>query len=413
MNPFLSELRKPQPYETGPDAIRRVCSAEETLAKVRPFFPQFGITRIAPITGLDKIGIPCVAVVRPAARSLAVSLGKGVSLAAAKTSGVMEAIELYHGEHASVHLVYESEADLGREHRVASTKTIPKTKSSRYLEDCPILWTASVNICTGNSVYVPFEVVHANALVPAPGGSGCFLSTSNGLSSGNTLGEAVLHGLCEVVERDATALWEVRSAEEKRNSFIDLDSTSSIIRRLVADCEAANMDVALWDTTSDIGIPAFLCEIVERDNPNRKITAFTGMGCSVSRESAAIRAITEAAQCRLALIAGSRDDLYREEYASDADGLRKNGRYTEFSTSKGKAFCDVQDHATQDISSDIQVCQSLLTGAGFDELLVIDLSKPKFQVPVVRVVIPGLEGPDDEPDCEPGERVSAILSGDA
>ena len=52
-----------------------------------PCSPRMGITRIANVTGLDRIGIPVVMVVRPNARSVAVSQGKGLTLAAAKASG--------------------------------------------------------------------------------------------------------------------------------------------------------------------------------------------------------------------------------------------------------------------------------------------------------------------------------------
>lgn len=80
---------------------RRLVSAEETLARVKPLFPLFGITRVANVTGLDTIGIPVVMVNRPNSRGLAVSQGKGVTLAAAKASAVMESIESWHAERAS------------------------------------------------------------------------------------------------------------------------------------------------------------------------------------------------------------------------------------------------------------------------------------------------------------------------
>ena len=57
-----------------------------------------GITRIANVTGLDRIGIPVVMVCRPNARSIAVSQGKGLDMDAAIVSGLMESAELYHAE---------------------------------------------------------------------------------------------------------------------------------------------------------------------------------------------------------------------------------------------------------------------------------------------------------------------------
>jgi ribosomal protein S12 methylthiotransferase accessory factor YcaO len=53
-------------------------TAEEALDRLKPLLPEFGITRIADVTGLDTIGIPVMTVVRPLARSLSVSQGKGL-----------------------------------------------------------------------------------------------------------------------------------------------------------------------------------------------------------------------------------------------------------------------------------------------------------------------------------------------
>src|SRR5690348_13948976 len=57
----------------------RTVEPEETLRKTIPLMPAMGITRIANITGLDRIGLPVVLVTRPNSRSLAVSQGKGLS----------------------------------------------------------------------------------------------------------------------------------------------------------------------------------------------------------------------------------------------------------------------------------------------------------------------------------------------
>ena len=77
----------------------RCRDAASTLAWVRPMLPQFGITRLANVTGLDRIGIPVWMCIRPNGRSLSVSQGKGVTAELAQASAVMESIELYHAEH--------------------------------------------------------------------------------------------------------------------------------------------------------------------------------------------------------------------------------------------------------------------------------------------------------------------------
>ena len=61
-------------------------------------FPRFGITRLAEVTGLDRIGIPVWMAIRPNSRTLAVSQGKGLTDAAAQASALMEAAEIASAE---------------------------------------------------------------------------------------------------------------------------------------------------------------------------------------------------------------------------------------------------------------------------------------------------------------------------
>src|SRR5918994_7932914 len=80
----------------------------ETLEQLLPIKHRFGITRVANVTGLDRIGLPVVLATRPNSRSVAVSQGKGTSLEAAKASAVMEAIELWHAENFLRPMIYSS-----------------------------------------------------------------------------------------------------------------------------------------------------------------------------------------------------------------------------------------------------------------------------------------------------------------
>src|SRR5215472_11804098 len=92
----------------------RALEPAQTLAKLRPLMGAFGITRIANLTGLDRTGIPVVMVCRPNARSSAVFHGKGVDMASANASGVMEAIETWHAEHMALPLRLGSANELSR-----------------------------------------------------------------------------------------------------------------------------------------------------------------------------------------------------------------------------------------------------------------------------------------------------------
>src|SRR4051812_35005545 len=87
----------PKGFRAG---THRCVSPAETVARLRPHLAGMGITRVANVTGLDVIGIPVVMVCRPNSRSLSVSQGKGLDLDAARASGLMESVEMFHAERA-------------------------------------------------------------------------------------------------------------------------------------------------------------------------------------------------------------------------------------------------------------------------------------------------------------------------
>jgi len=183
------------------DGTHRMVSPDETVARLQPLLPAFGITRVANVTGLDRIGVPVVMVCRPNSRSIAVSQGKGLTLAAAKASGLMEAAEGFHAERIEQPLRLGSSHELARTLPLADVEGLPSRRDSRWHPDLQILWIEATDLNLDQRVWVPYEVVHSNYTHPLPTGSGCFAATTNGLASGNHLLEAICHAICEVVER--------------------------------------------------------------------------------------------------------------------------------------------------------------------------------------------------------------------
>ncbi len=290
-------------------------SLDYTLKRALRLAPVMGITRIANVTGLDTVGIPVVMVCRPNSRSVAVSQGKGIDLASARASGVMEAVELYHAETITLPLRLATYEELRYQHSMVEVHELPRRSTSRFHPNLRILWCEGRELLSGAHVLVPYELVHTNYTTPLPDGHGCFLASSNGLASGNELIEAISHAICEVVERDATTLWKLRK-EEKQNDRLDLDSVDApICQEILRKLERAGLSVAVWDITSDIRIATFACNIVPRDdNALWHRAVASGFGCHPAREIALIRALTEAAQTRLTLISGLRDDFRRDTY---------------------------------------------------------------------------------------------------
>ena len=394
-------------YRSG---THRLVPPAQTLARVRPLLPVMGITRIASIGGLDRLGIPVVMACRPNSRSIAVAQGKGLDLDAAKASAAMEAIETWHAETIEAPLQLASFDELRFRSRLCDVSRLPMPADSRVHPDLRILWIAGEDLLGGGPIWLPYELVHTDYTLPATAGSGCFVADTNGLASGNHLAEAILHGLCEVIERDATALWTLSAPEAQARRCVEPESIDDPGCRLVLDRFAeADLDVRIWETTTDVGVAAFICLIAGR-NPDDADPEF-GAGCHPDRGIALLRALTEAAQARTTFIAGSRDDMGWDLYARDARAERVAACAGLLQTAPQRRFGDTPSRAAETVAEDVEQTLSRLAAVGIDEVAVVDLSKPSFRIPVVRVVIPGLEGAlhEDAGGAVPGERARAVL----
>jgi len=386
----------------------RARTPEATLQRIAPLMARLGITRVAELTGLDRIGIPVMAAYRPDARSVAVSLGKGATAAAARVSAAMESIELWHAEHPLLERHWGSADQLGANQRLADWRSLPMGGPA-FDAVTPTAWVGSMSLLDGQPLLVPYEVVHTDGSVPEPAGSGCFLCTSNGLASGNDEAEAQVHALCELVERDAVTLWRVRQAGGS-TVIARRSVTHTGCRELIERFEAVGLSVLLHDATTDIGLPVVLCTVLdEQSDPALQM----GMGCHPSRDVAVSRALTEAAQSRLTLISGARDDMFRERYAPTtraADLVLQFKAWADIAQRPDRAVAIecLPDLATDTLEGDRDLVVALLRARGLHPCWV-DLGQPGIGVAVGRAVVPGLEPPSDPAAYQPGRRARAAL----
>ncbi|HYD18370.1 MAG TPA: YcaO-like family protein, partial [Patescibacteria group bacterium] len=303
---------------------------------------------------------------------------------------------------ASYEEMYERALDISR---------LPRYYDTELDSHRRILWVEGVDLFTNQQKWSPFEVVHADYAVDAPSGNG-FVSSSNGLSSGNNHHEAIIHGLCEVIERDALTLWTISTAEKQFARKIRLDSVTE--RRAIEILDrffAADIAVGIWDITSDTGVPAFLCRTLPNEPDVSGARPASGMGCHLSRDVALLRALTEAAQSRLTFISGARDDMPRSDYGKYLSAEAHAKWLAQIEMQGSRNLRRIASLETQTFDHDIAVLLDSLRRAGIREAVAVDLTIDGLNIPVTRVVVPGLEGILSRKGTVPGERAGRLLPG--
>lgn len=388
----------------------RATSPRRTLNRLRPLLPLAGITRLARVTELDTVGIPVYQAVRPNSHNLSVSQGKGLTRAQARISAVMEAVENYHAENIELPATRASIGEMrGRLHyapnQLATTCTqveavyrdstydalAPPIGESRFLTDkLQLEWWPATNLVTGQQSWVPRQLCDLNFSVGEEFDVYPFRATSNGLASGNALVEALIHGLCEVIERDSFVRNAGVRADPHRHirpESVESEVPAIVIGRL----QRAGLSPSILDVTGDMGIPCFDVELREPDRPT-----FQGFGCHPFRDTALVRALTEAAQSRLAHIAGTRDDLFRHTYQrpetlSDID-LPFDEVVTKMPDPQGhySGCCNLPGTDWKQMLSELVSRIERFTGTA---PVAIDLRREEFGIPVTMVIAPGLLSP--------------------
>ncbi len=379
-------------------------SAAETLRSLQMRMRQFGITRVADITGLDRIGIPVAIAIRPKARSVTVSQGKAADLVSAKIAALMEAIEVWHAENIHAPLVLASIGEVKIWEKGCDVDRLPAGMRSRT-DDTRLLWIEGENLVTSEPKLVPFEMVHADYASPVKPGHGIFPASTNGLASGRDRSAAAVAAICEVIERDALSVWHQLSLPARSATRIDLSTIDDPACLWAAERFAkAGLELAVWDVTSDLAVPTFLALIYEASGQRRSHVGL-GSGSHPDRSVALLRALTEAAQTRLTYISGSRDDLEAQEFTDFgqaqkrqlADDLLRAGP-------PRRAVADGPSFSSGTAQANLDWLVARLTASGLTEIVAVDLAKEAIGIPVVRVVVPGLEAPHDDPGYVPGLR---------
>ncbi|WP_205926059.1 YcaO-like family protein [Rhizobium sp. P38BS-XIX] len=370
----------------------RACPAEETLRRIEPHLPTHGITRLARLTDLDRLGIPVWQAVSPNARSIVIHNGKGIADIDAKVSAAMEALERATAGMPALDDLTSNRARLIADgHRVDALPALIAAGQADIADDENIDWVETHDLIAGHAVWVPLDAVKLDRTVSNPR----FWQSSDGLASGNTVIEATLHGLLERIERDATVLWNVSSLKQRMETCLDPASFDDpIVTELMARIENAGLMLRLFDITSDIDVPVVLAllgpaDIGTTSRSYRYFDVTLGCGAHPSPLRAAIRAITEAAQSRLTFISGGRDDIDPKSFLQ------------ELPRDVGACF---QAHPKRTVTPRaalpsgaealLQLTIDRLKSAGIGSAMALRLSSGSLPFAVAKILVPQLENPD-------------------
>ena len=382
-----------------------------TLQRVLPILNTVGITRVANITGLDQVGVPTWMIVRPLARSLTVSQGKAATHELAKLSGIMESIEMYHAEHVTPPGEWAPLSQFAKMDDYVDPALLAVRSDATLDFESEIYWVQGHDIVSGRPKWIPHELFDADCTKRSK--NPIFCQSSNGLSSGNSVEESILHGLCEVIERDQVSFWLETAQYTKRiaNTLVSLDSVDHpICLSLINKCREAALDVLIWYATTNIDIPVFTCTVADRAGRTFYPIRTSGHGCHPLKSVALSRAITEALQSRLTHIAGTRDDMFWDDYLQGEFlcGLEANKSWlNKLLLSEGaidyRTLPDVETYTT--ICDLLEHVKNRLIAAHCDTIIFVDLFQESFGIPVTYVCVPKLEQKIVGPMYVPGTRM--------
>ncbi|HEX2688765.1 MAG TPA: YcaO-like family protein, partial [Kofleriaceae bacterium] len=298
-------------------------------------------------------------------------------------SALMESLETWSAEHLALPVVHGSWRAL--RDRAIDVRALPRPRG-RLDRDARWRWVEGWDLVANRPVLVPEQAVTLDTTFRTPP---VFAVSSNGLASGNLLVEAIVHGLCEVIERDAEAAWR-RTGSDRR---IVLDSIADpACRALIDRITQAGARVFVWDVAgaegATAGVPVIGAAIMQDPSEPawRTLGFYQGFGAHWRPEIAIARALTEAVQTRLTYIAGARDDFFPFDYERATDPELLAALWQRFGApcDEPVAFGDLPQMTARTLGE--ALARLVATQR---QVIAVDLTHPALGVPVVKVIVPG------------------------
>lgn len=303
-------------------------------------------------------------------------MGKGATPSQSEASALMELMERF----SFFSFIRQTDFPVFRYGEVESEAVSPEAlklslhDDSTPLETCreflrefPMRWARGYNLTRGREQWIPIDWFY-------------LINEYNGPAAGNTMEEAVLQSLCEVVERHVGS---IISHEKRPTPAIDLDSLrdpASI--ELVEKFKKCGIKLFIRDFSLDTGIPTVGAFAYDPSTfPEKSELVFTA-GTTSNPEKSLCRALTEVAQ-----LAGDfesrtsyRPTLPKYETMEEAAYLMEDGGTTPIT-----ALPNLDD---DNLRIEIEGCVAALARIGLD-VFVIDATRADLQVPAAYTIVPG------------------------
>ncbi|MCX7823017.1 MAG: YcaO-like family protein [Syntrophobacterales bacterium] len=369
-------------YRYDQDKVR---SPEETIAWVKERFRLSGYDILMQTVRIDsgRLGIP-VYISRCGEDAKVIigtrkQMGKGATPAQSEASALMELSERF--SFFSYMKTRKHFRALGSEvlddaialrHLLMSIhdEVTPEDLVREFIKDLPLRWVPALSVWEGVDRWVPIDWFY-------------LINEYNGPAAGNTIEEAVVQSLCEVVERHVGS---VISAEKLVVPLIDPNTVSSEAgRELLRKYRAHNISLFLRDFSLDTGIPSV--GVLAYDPvtfPQQSEIVFT-VGTTTDPETSLCRALTEVAQ-----LAGDFQNRTSYKPTFPKYGSLEEASYLISSVNVPIiSIKDMPSLSNDDLLREIeQMVQVLRERKGWD-LFVVNVTHPLLDVPTVYSIIPG------------------------
>jgi len=305
-------------------------------------------------------------------------MGKGATPDQAEASAVMELAErfsFFSFSQNSDHFIIDTYKNL-RDQAIPFemiTRSVHDDSedlkaSQKIFENLPLKWTWGYNLTQDKEVLIPFDWFF-------------MINEFNGPSAGNCQEEALIQGICEVVERHVSS----RISQERMSvPEIQADSASDpVVSDMIRKYRDAGIQFWLSDFSLDMGIPTVGILAYDPSTFPEKSEIVWTAGTTTNPQKALSRAFTETAQLAGDFNSGS-------NYVASGLPKFRNIEDARFVTHPGSEvdIIALPDLSDDNMKTEVQNCVAALADRGMD-VFTINITHPLLGIPAFYTIIPG------------------------